>query len=90
MNKTLKDEIDGYCKANKIDDVEKFIDKLVRQGFTIEKYGMTPNIPPVKKSEPIPVNQTNIIDQIAEIEKEKIEVKEEKIIKKSDKDLYGE
>lgn len=86
----LKDEIDGYCKANKIKDVEKFIEKLIRQGFTIEKYGMTPDIIPTKKPEAVPTNQTNIIDQIAEIEKEAVKVKEEKIIKKQDTDLYGE
>ncbi len=90
MNKNLKDEIDGYCKVNKIKDVDKFIEKLIRQGFTIEKYGMVPDITLTKQVKVVPSNQTNIIDQIAEIEKEAVKVKEEKITKKTDTDLYGE
>jgi len=42
--KELKDEIWNYCKVNDITNVDGFIMKLLRQGFTAEKYGAVPSI----------------------------------------------
>lgn len=38
----LKKEIEAYCKLNKIDDVESFKEECLRQGFSIIKYGISP------------------------------------------------
>jgi hypothetical protein len=40
--KDLKDEIWEYCKVNDIPNIVEFNIKLIRQGFTAEKYGSTP------------------------------------------------
>ena len=37
-----------YCRANGIEDVERFTDYLIRKAFTMEKYGDSPI--PVKKA----------------------------------------
>lgn len=36
----IYDEIKEYCRVNNIDDVDKFIRKIVNQGFTTEKWGV--------------------------------------------------
>ena len=59
----LKTEIETYCKANKIEDIDKFIIKLVKQGFTIEKYGSAP----MTKEKIVEVEK--IIEKIVEVEK---------------------
>ena len=35
----LVEEIKEYCELNGIDDVEKFVNKIVNKGFTLEKFG---------------------------------------------------
>lgn len=39
IDDTLYNEICKYCSMNDIEDVNGFIDKLLRTGFNIEKYG---------------------------------------------------
>ena len=34
----LKEEITEYCRLNSIDDTQKFMVKMIRQGYTVEKY----------------------------------------------------
>lgn len=36
----IYNEIKEYCHANNIDDVDKFIRKILNQGFTTEKWGV--------------------------------------------------
>ncbi len=38
----LKQEIEQFCLVNNIDDVDQFIIKMVKTGFNIEKYGISP------------------------------------------------
>lgn len=57
LPKKLQDEIWDYCRANKITNIDDFTIKLIKQGFTIEKFGATPNV--VEK----------IIEKVVEIEK---------------------
>lgn len=38
----LRNDIEGYCKANSITDVDGFIIKLITRAFTQEKYGYSP------------------------------------------------
>jgi hypothetical protein len=64
---TLKKEIDYYCKINNITGIDDFIVKLIKQGFTVEKFGATPQ--PREK----------IIEKIVE---NRVEVPVEKIVEK--------
>lgn len=77
INKELKDEIWDYCRVNNISNIDEFTLKLIRQGFTIEKFGATP-APKEKVVE-------KIVEKIIEVEKivEKVvEVPVEKIVEK--------
>lgn len=42
--KQLKNDIWDYCRANNLTNIDEFIVKLIRQGFTIEKFGATPMV----------------------------------------------
>ena len=42
LPKELKDEIWEYCRINDITDLNAFMVKMLRQGYTTEKYGPTP------------------------------------------------
>lgn len=89
--KNLEKEINDYCKINKIDNVNDFINKIIKSGFTIEKFGNHPPeeiINKKRKSKPIeveseePVKETKIKQKLQVIEKtKKIESK---------RDIYGE
>lgn len=53
----IYDEIKEYCRVNNIDDVDKFIRKILNQGFTTEKWGVIG-----ENKEP----KTEIIEKIVE------------------------
>jgi hypothetical protein len=40
--KDLKNEIFDYCRENDITNIDNFLLRLLKQGFTIEKFGSTP------------------------------------------------
>ena len=40
LTDTQKRDIQSYCKANNIDDVDKFVKDCFRQGFDIKRYGL--------------------------------------------------
>ena len=42
VNKELNDEIWNYCRANNITNIDEFMLKCLKQGFTSEKFGATP------------------------------------------------
>lgn len=58
----LKDEIWDYCRANNITNIDEFTLKLLKQGFTSEKFGSTPMIKTIEKE----------VEKIVEVEVEKI------------------
>jgi hypothetical protein len=58
----LMDDILDYCRLNNIPNIDDFIIKMVRQGFTVEKYGATPVTKTVEK----------IVEKIVEVPVEKI------------------
>lgn len=60
--KDLNNEIWDYCRVNSITSIDDFIVKLVRQGFTVEKYGATPKERTVEK----------IVEKVVEVPVEKI------------------
>lgn len=52
----LKNDIWAYCRANDITNIDEFKLRLLKQGFTVEKYG-TPKVGVVEK----------IIEKIVEV-----------------------
>lgn len=40
--KELNNEIWDYCRVNNITGIDDFIVKLIKQGFTVEKFGAIP------------------------------------------------
>ena len=80
INKQLKDEIWDYCRLNNITNIDDFTIKLLKQGFTVEKFGATP------------VTTEKIVEKIVEVEKvvevEKI-VEVEKVVEVTvEKEVY--
>ena len=57
--KNINDDIWEYCRVNNIPNIETFMVKMLKQGFTSEKYGSTP----IKQQ---------VIEKIIEIPVEKI------------------
>jgi hypothetical protein len=75
LPKKLLDDIREYCRLNQIADIDGFITKMVRTGFTIEKYGYSPDA-----SKPQQVVEKEVIKEvIREVEVVK-EVPVEKIV----------
>lgn len=60
--KELKEEIWDFCRLNDITNIDEFTIKLLKQGFTAEKFGSSPTIKIVDK----------IVEKIVEVEVEKI------------------
>ena len=58
----LKGEIWDYCRANNITNIDEFTLKLLKQGFTSEKFGSTPMIKTIEKE----------VEKIVEVQVEKI------------------
>ncbi len=59
--KIFKDEIWDYCRLNNISNIDEFTLKLLKQGFTIEKFGATPT-----------TMKEKIIERIVEVPVERI------------------
>ena len=78
ISKKLKDEIWEYCRLNDIPNIDGFIEKMVRQGYSVEKYGTSPGEPSVEIRE-----VEKIVEVIKEVVKEvPVEViKEVQVIK---------
>lgn len=80
--KELKDEIKNYCGVNGIPNIDEFTLKLIKQGFTVEKFGATPvaNEKIVEK----------VVEKIVEVPVEKI-IEKEVYVTNDDqvKDLMG-
>jgi len=85
--KDLRTEIYLYCKANNITDYDAFMIKCMRQGFTIEKFGVAPQIN-VKKVEEISVEP--IVESSSEPKTEVIKTPEKKKNQKPNTNIYGE
>lgn len=86
ISEKLMNDIKEFCSSNDIEDIEKLVNKIVTRGFSIEKYGETPN----KPSKP-PKTIIEYVDKIVEVEVEKIvEVEVEKIVKISDDSKLNE
>ena len=73
INKKLLSDIESYCKLNDL-EVEKFINKLLRNAFTVEKYGDEPKILKEKKEPIIEEPVKEIVEKIIEPEKNKTDI----------------
>ena len=60
----IKTDIKNFCKANKIDDIDSFVDKCLLQGFNVIKYGLSPQ-DNFKKENEIS-NFASVVDKPAE------------------------
>lgn len=56
----IYEEISQYCEFNDITDIDSFINKMVKVGFNIEKYG---NKPIVNKNKIINFEKNSIEDK---------------------------
>ena len=83
LPKDIKDEIWDYCRVNNISSVDDFITKMVKQGFTSEKFGSTP------WDKPTEVKEVEVIKEVEKIVEKKIEViKEVEVIKEIEKEVF--
>jgi len=80
LPKDIKDEIWDYCRLNDITDLNGFITKVVKNGFTSEKFGSTP------WDKPVEVKEVEVIKEIIKeviVEKEvPVEVIREVVVEK--------
>jgi|688.fasta_scaffold32444_2 hypothetical protein len=78
----IKEEILEYCRLNNIKETDKFIFKMIRQGYTVEKYGTSPIVPQVIEKEII-----KEVEKIVEVPVEVIVEKEiiKEVIKEVEK-----
>lgn len=103
--KNLQEEIQYYCKINNIEDVNKFLVKILTNGFNIAKYGNNPikilvrPEPEIKevKIEPISLETSdeikNIINQdLNEIHEKMLDIVKipNELIEPKKRDLYDE
>lgn len=65
-DKTIK-EIKDYCRDNGIKDVNAFVLKMIRKGFTVEKFGEKPNV------------LTSVTLPVVHEEKDSMHIKEPKV-----------
>ena len=72
LPKKIIDEIWDYCRLNGVTDINGFTIKMVKQGFTVEKYGATPTDRIVEKEVEKIVEVEKIIEVIKEVPVEKI------------------
>ena len=74
-------EIYDYCYLNEIVDVNSFIDKCLKQGFDIQKYGMLGSEPKVQ-------TEVKVVEKIVEVIKEvQLPPKEIEVIKYVDREV---
>jgi hypothetical protein len=87
--KELNNEIWEYCRSNNITNIDEFTLKLLKQGFTAEKFGATPTTKTVEKivEKTIEVPVEKIVEKIVEVPIEIIKevIKEIEVIKEVEK-----
>jgi seryl-tRNA synthetase len=94
LPKNLNDDIAGYCKANNILNIDEFIIKMVKQGFTVEKYGATPHsVVSEKVVEKIITNDEDVkklTDELETLKNKNAELQQKISVLEKRKDIYGE
>jgi phage antirepressor YoqD-like protein len=78
LPKNISDEIWDYCRLNNITDINGFIVNMVKQGFTIEKFGATPAERVVEKIvEKIVEKPIEVIKEVEKIVETKVYLKDD-------------
>lgn len=94
LPKDLRDEIWNYCRVNNITNIDDFTLELLKKGFTIEKFGATPETHVVEKVvEKVISNDAEVKKLHEELQSEKaknIELIKKLETKEKIKDIYGE
>ena len=85
IDKVLYSDIETYCKVNNIQDINGFIKKMIRKGFTMEKFGEVYDVLRNSKPEPSetikePSIAPSIATSIATIEKPEVTNEKQEII----------
>lgn len=73
IDKVLYSDIETYCKVNNIQDINGFIKKMIRKGFTMEKFGEVYDV--LRNSKPEPsetIKEPSIAPSISTIEKPEV------------------
>lgn len=75
VSKELNNEIWDYCRLNSITNIDDFMVKCLKQGFTAEKYGATPTtrekIVEKEVEKIVEVEVEKIVEKIVEVSVEK-------------------
>ena len=81
IDKVLYSDIETYCKVNNIQDINGFIKKMIRKGFTMEKFGEVYDV--LRNSKPEPsetIKEPSIATSISTIEKPEVTNEKQEII----------
>ena len=81
IGKVLYSDIETYCKVNNIQDINGFIKKMIRKGFTMEKFGEVYDV--LRNSKPEPsetIKEPSIATSISTIEKPEVTNEKQEII----------
>ena len=81
IDKVLYSDIETYCKVNNIQDINGFIKKMIRKGFTMEKFGEVYDV--LRNSKPEPsetIKEPSIAPSISTIEKPEVTNEKQEII----------
>ncbi len=95
LPKQIKDEIWEYCRVNDISGVDDFIIKMVKQGFTSEKFGSTPweKEPEIKEVEKIVEKEVikevpvEVIKEVEKIVEKEVFVTDDEVVNKLQTEL---
>lgn len=85
VSKKLHTEITNYCILNNIDNVEVFIERLLKIGFDIEKWGEINSIPEKEIQKPtVDTNKGKKLNQVVG------KIKSKPVEKQHNNDIYDE
>ena len=62
INSRLYKDIIDYCQVNDIQDIDKEINRLLRIGLNVDKFGMGPFTPPPSIEEPLIEEKVEIVE----------------------------
>jgi hypothetical protein len=80
INKKIYKEIELYCELNNIKDITFFVNKIVVNGFNIEKYGMLKT----GKDVEVEKKEVELISEPINKSEPEIKIEPKKIIEKQD------
>ncbi len=89
INDKLYCEIENFCELNNIDNVTTYINKILKNQFTIDVYGVKPNIYLTSFEKNSIINKYEIkIDDFNNKGEDKVDISSNKKYKKTKKETY--